>query len=153
MPVLKNAKHERVAQGLAEGKSATQAYVDAGYSAKSANANSSTLMAEHGQSILERRDEILGSRVARIEENHSLEQHLSKLAALRDKAEQLGKMGDAISAEVSRGRALGYYIERRESGAAGAFQAKTREEADKQLEDTIARIAAKQAIEKAKQKA
>ena len=75
------------------------------------------------------------------------------LAQLRDKAEQLGKMGDAISAEVSRGRALGYYIERRESGAAGAFQAKTREEADKQLEDTIARIAAKQAIEKAKQKA
>ena len=56
---------------------------------------------------------------------HCLEQHLSKLAALRDKAEQLGKMGDAISAEVSRGRALGYYIERRESGAAGAFQAKT----------------------------
>jgi len=67
--------------------------------------------------------------------------HLAKLAALRDKAEQLGKMGDAMSAEVSRGRALGYYIERRESGAAGAFQAKTREEADRQLEETIARIA------------
>ena len=60
-------------------------------------------------------------------------------------------MGDAISAEVSRGRALGYYIERRESGAPGTFQAKTREEADRQLEETIAKIAAKQAIEKAKQ--
>jgi hypothetical protein len=81
-----------------------------------------------------------------------LEQHLSKLAALRDKAEQLGKMGDAISADVSRGRALGYYIERRESGAAGAFQAKTREEADRMLEETIAKIAAKQAIERAKAK-
>src|SRR5262249_11306847 len=77
--------------------------------------------------------------------------HLSKLAGLRDKAEALGKMGDAISAEVSRGRALGYYIERRESGAAGAFQAKTREEADKILEETIAKIEAKQAIERAKQ--
>jgi len=33
-----------------------------------------------------------------------------------------------------------------------AFQAKTREEADKQLEETIARIAAKQAIERAKAK-
>ena len=62
-----------------------------------------------------------------------------------------GRFGDAISAEVNRGRALGYYVERRESGAVGAFQAKTREEADKQLEETIARIAAKQAIEKAKQ--
>jgi len=50
---------------------------------------------------------------------------------------------------VSRGRALGYYIERRESGAPGRFQAKTREEADKQLEETIAKIAAKQAIERA----
>jgi len=64
---------------------------------------------------------------------------------------QAGRFGDAISAEVNRGRALGYYVERRESGAVGAFQAKTREEADKQLEETIARIAAKQAIEKAKQ--
>jgi len=50
-----------------------------------------------------------------------LRQHLTKLAQLRDKAEQLGKFGDAISAEVSRGRALGYYIERRESGAPGTF--------------------------------
>src|SRR5262249_16875993 len=65
--------------------------------------------------------------------------HISKLAELRDKAAAAGKFGDAISAEVSRGRALGYYIERRESGAAGAFQAKTTEEADKQLEETIAR--------------
>jgi hypothetical protein len=75
-----------------------------------------------------------------------------KLAELRDKAAAAGKFGDAISAEVSRGRALGYYIERRESGAPGTFQAKTREEADRQLEETIAKIAAKQAIERAKAK-
>jgi len=37
-------------------------------------------------------------------------------------------------------------------GAPGTFQAKTREEADRQLEETIARIAAKQAIERAKAK-
>ena len=41
------------------------------------------------------------------------------------------------------------YIERRESGLAGAFTAKTREEADRVLEETIAKIATKQAIEKA----
>jgi len=68
--------------------------------------------------------------------------------AYRAPRQGLGKIGDAISAEVSRGRALGYYIERRESGAPGTFQAKTREEADRQLEETIAKIAAKQAIER-----
>ncbi|QRY69184.1 hypothetical protein JVX98_13265 [Ensifer sp. PDNC004] len=32
MPVLKNAKHEAFAQALARGKTATEAYTDAGYS-------------------------------------------------------------------------------------------------------------------------
>src|SRR5262249_39937829 len=85
----------------------------------------------------------IGSRAGPTDGVHILE--------LRDKA-AAGKFGDAISAEVRRGRALGYYIERRESGAPGRFQAKTREEADKQLEETIARMAAKQAIERAKAK-
>jgi hypothetical protein len=69
---------------------------------------------------------------------------------LRDEARALGKYDAAISAEHKRGQALGYYISRSESGAPGTFTAKTREEADKQLEEVIARIAAKQAIEKAK---
>ena len=63
-----------------------------------------------------------GSRQRRLPRT---EPRRAKLAAVRDKAEQLGKMGDAISAEVNRGKALGYYVERRESGAVGAFQAKT----------------------------
>ena len=67
---------------------------------------------------------------------------------MRDEARALGKYEAAISAEHKRGLALGYYIERRESGAVGAFQAKTREEADRVLEETIAKIAAKQAIER-----
>ena len=56
------------------------------------------------------------------------------------------------SAPSKRGQALGYYINRSESGAPGTFTARTREEADKQLEEVIARIAAKQAIERAKAK-
>ena len=71
---------------------------------------------------------------------------------MRDEARAAGKYDAAISAEHKRGLALGYYIERRESGAVGAFQAKTREEADRVLEETIAKIAAKQAIERAKAK-
>src|SRR5262249_37546874 len=40
---------------------------------------------------------------------------------LRDKAAAAGKFGDAISAEVSRGKALGYYIERREIRCSWSF--------------------------------
>ena len=79
----------------------------------------------------------------------TLEAHLAELADLRDEARALGKYDAAISAEHKRGQALGYYINRSESGAPGTFTARTREEADKQLEEVIARIAAKQAIEKA----
>jgi len=78
--------------------------------------------------------------------------HLTELARLRDEGHALGKYEAAISAEHKRGMALGYYIERRESGVAGVFTAKTREEADRVLEETIAKIAAKQAIERAKAK-
>jgi hypothetical protein len=153
MTVLANTKHELIAQALAEGKSQTQAYIAAGYSEKGANANSSHLFSQHGHSIEQRVAEILASRCAKVAENHTLEGHLSTLADLRDEARALGKYDAAISAEHKRGQALGYYINRSESGAPGTFTARTREEADKQLEEVIARIAAKQAIEKAAQKA
>ena len=72
-----------------------------------------------------------------------------ELARLRDEARAAGKYDAAISAERKRGLCLGFYVSRSESGAVGAFQAKTSEEADRVLEETIAKIAAKQAIEKA----
>lgn len=53
----------------------------------------------------------------------TLEGHLAKLAELRDASVTVGQMGAAITAEVSRGRAVGYYIERRENGNPGEFQA------------------------------
>jgi hypothetical protein len=68
---------------------------------------------------------------------------------MRDEARAAGKYDAAISAEHKRGLCLGFYVSRAESGAVGAFQAKTMEEADRVLEETIAKIAAKQAVEKA----
>lgn len=41
MPKLRNMRHERFAQGLAAGKSAKQAYIDAGYKARGNSAESS----------------------------------------------------------------------------------------------------------------
>ncbi|MFK4728028.1 hypothetical protein ABIE89_009128 [Bradyrhizobium niftali] len=39
MPILRNPKHERVAQELVKGRSAAQAYVEAGYKANRHNAS------------------------------------------------------------------------------------------------------------------
>lgn len=44
MPELKNARHELFAQGLALGKSQTQAYIDAGFSETGAKENASRLI-------------------------------------------------------------------------------------------------------------
>lgn len=59
MPVLKNAKHEAFAQGLAKGKTADEAYVEAGYSYNRGNA----ARLKANESIRKRTEEIQ-SRVA-----------------------------------------------------------------------------------------
>ena len=71
-----------------------------------------------------------GKIAARIEElrapareaaRMTLEGHLDDLRVLRDEARDLGQMGAAISAEVSRGKAAGYYVDRKElTGKDGA---------------------------------
>ena len=48
MAVLTNSRHELFAQGLAVGKTQTQAYIDAGYSAKDARAKASRLITSKG---------------------------------------------------------------------------------------------------------
>lgn len=58
MPVLSNARHERFAQELAKGISASVAYVLAGYKANRGNAS----VLKQDQSILDRIDEILKQR-------------------------------------------------------------------------------------------
>ena len=59
MPVLKNARHERFAQELAKGKTADEAYVEAGFTANRGNA----ARLKANESIRKRVDEIK-SRVA-----------------------------------------------------------------------------------------
>jgi phage terminase small subunit len=150
MPILKNARHEAFALALAEGKSQEQAYIDAGFSAKGARANATTLL-KREKSVLQRRDEILSQREelrtkAVVEAAHAagvtLEGHLAKLAELRDQAAQEGKYSAAVGAEVARGKVAGFYIERHENGKPGDF-------ADLSDEELRARIAARSAIAKA----
>lgn len=93
MPVLTNAKHERFAQELAKGASASEAYVLAGYSANDGNA----IRLKGNEKVSLRVAEILGRAAVRSEITiASATAHLLKLA---EKAEALG---DASGFQASR---------------------------------------------------
>src|SRR5215475_11363061 len=132
---LHNARHERFAQGLADGKTQAEAYIDAGFSPKNARANASALL-QNNPGIVERREQLLRTRAQcnfavvsgiAVQEHCTLEAHLATLAQLRDEAQAKGNYGSAISAEYKRGQALGLYIERKEHGKPGQFTARTRQ--------------------------
>jgi hypothetical protein len=57
-----------------------------------------------------------------------------------------GKYGDAITAEMNRGEALGFYVQRSESGKPGDFTANITVE---QIDQEIVRILAQAAIQEA----
>jgi hypothetical protein len=64
----------------------------------------------------------------------TLDEHLTLLAELREQARTAGKFDAAISAEHKRGQALGFYVNRSESGKPGDFTAgMTVEEIDREL--------------------
>lgn len=63
MPILKNARHERFAQELAKGKSATEAYVLAGYEANEGNAG----RLNRNEQVQARVSEILGRAAEKAE--------------------------------------------------------------------------------------
>ena len=61
MAILKNARHEKFAVGLADGLSQEKAYVGAGFSPNGARGSACSLIKQFPY-ILERRNEILGER-------------------------------------------------------------------------------------------
>ena len=63
----------------------------------------------------------------------TLDSHLDTLASLRDEARAAGRFGDAISAEVNRGKALGFYVIRSEAGRPGDFSDLTDEQLAEKL--------------------
>ena len=77
MPALSNSRHELFAQGLADGKTADEAYVAAGF--KPSRGNASRLKAN--DSVAARVDEILTASAARVE--------ITKARVL----EELGRIG------------------------------------------------------------
>lgn len=80
------------------------------------------------------------------ESKMSLEAHLDNLRAIRDKALQEKVLRIALDAEIKRGEAAGFYVERSESGKPGEFEelseAQLRQKitADRQAAEELRRI-------------
>lgn len=102
-----NARHERFAQALAEGHSATRAYERAGYKANAGNAVR-----------LKANDKVAG-RVAEIQARAAARAEISKSDVLRmlqeDRADarEAGQFSAAIRAAELLGKELGMFVDRR----------------------------------------
>ena len=108
-------KMEKFAQGVAEGKTQADAY-RASYNAKSMKPetvqNKAHVLMKRGD-IRARVEEL---RAPIVEKVHvTLERHLADLLSLRNMAAKASQFSAAISAEASRGRASGLYIEKVEN--------------------------------------
>ena len=92
MPVLKNAKHERFAQGLAEGMTATDAYLFAGYNTTVKQAGNSAARLRENPVVMARVVELLQKR-QKIEEAATAKA-VEKLAISKEKVlRELMKIG------------------------------------------------------------
>lgn len=96
MPVLSNPRHELFAEGLVSGKSATQAYIDAGYSEKGAEVSASQLL--RNPKVAARIDELKARIAKRVEITQA--DIVEKLLALASRHE-----GEPNAANASVARA------------------------------------------------
>jgi phage terminase small subunit len=121
MPVLKNARHEKFAQALAKGKTADEAYVEAGF--KPNRGNATRLKA----------NENISDRVKELQ-SEGAERTLVSIASLTDELEEARRlaMADekgasaAVAAVMGKAKLHGLLIEKNEhtgkGGAPIAFQ-------------------------------
>tara|TARA_R110002020_G_scaffold13240_2_gene47754 strand:+ start:135 stop:554 length:420 start_codon:yes stop_codon:yes gene_type:complete len=108
---------------LVKGTSLKEAALLAGYSDKNAQRAGSTLLSE--PKISKRVAELRSRAAAR--SSLTLSRHLDNLEQLRNTAVENGAYGAAVTAEISRGKAAGLYVERKEL-LVNKVQTLTREE-------------------------
>lgn len=109
MPALPNARHEKFAQELSKGKTASEAYVLAGYKANDGNA--ATL--KGNQRILERIAELQNAASMRVEVTiASLMQEASEIQAAAMEAKQLSA---ATAALTVKAKLAGLWIDKNEN--------------------------------------
>lgn len=109
MAALPNARHERFAQELSKGKTASEAYVLAGYKANDGNA--ATL--KGNQRILERISELQNAASMRVEVTiASLMQEASEIQAAAMEAKQLSA---ATAALTVKAKLAGLWVDKNEN--------------------------------------
>jgi phage terminase small subunit len=115
MPILKNPRHERFAQGLAKGLSGKMAYVDAGFRARDH-------AAEVEGSKLLRKPEV-AARVAELQAKHakrvevSVESIVAELDQLRDAALANKQVAAGVAAVIGKAKLLGLVIDKADVAA------------------------------------
>lgn len=101
---------------------ATKAAIAAGYSERTAKQQGSRLLTrvDVGAAIAARQAK--ASKKADL----TLEAHLATLNSLRDQAAAAEQFAPAVSAEVSRGKAAGLYVDRKEHSFNGPLEVRVR---------------------------
>lgn len=131
MPVLKNARHEAFAQGLAKGLTADQAYQDAGF--KPHRGNASRLSAN--ENIRARVSEIQSKAVKKVEVTvESLAVELEEARALAIKESQTSA---AVSATMGKAKLFGLGSEHRRLSGAVAIVSFTAEQLNDLSKDEL----------------
>lgn len=116
MPILPNPRHESFARALAKGKTADEAYAQAGYAPNRGNA---TRM-KANESVRKRVDELQGRSAKRVEVTvESLAAELEEARALALRKDQSAA---AVSATMGKAKLFGLIVEKhKHSGAIGSY--------------------------------
>jgi hypothetical protein len=122
MATLKNPRHEKFTQELAQGKPASEAYVLAGYKADRGAASRLSSKVSIKARVIELQAPVAAK--AQITLESLTEMYLKD----RDDAKKAGQHGVAVRAADSLAKMYGHFIERHEHGAAGDFERMTDEE-------------------------
>lgn len=106
-----SAKHQQFVNRIIAGDSATLAYCTAYGCTEAVGAANGSRLLKNAKVAVE-----LAKRLQKAAEKAdlTLTDHLAKLAELRDLASGKDQYSAATSAEISRGRASGFYVERKE---------------------------------------
>ena len=115
MPVLKNARHERLCQNLAQGMSQDKAYEEAGYKP---NRHNASRLANTNETIRKRVAELMSRNIQKQDEMAAIstESLLAEAEAARVKAmAERGGAAAAIQAIVAKGKLSGRWIEKSET--------------------------------------
>jgi phage terminase small subunit len=109
MPPLDNAKHERFAQGLSKGQTATEAYEQAGYRGDRTAASRLSTNVNVQRRVAELQDR--GALRAEV----TIESLLTEAAEIQAKAMELGQPSAAVAALTAKAKLAGLWIDKAEN--------------------------------------